>query len=163
MGDEVIDLFDQLAQVAEGAAADGALGDEGEPALDLIKPTGIGGGEVQVIAGMTGQPGFDLGVFVGGVIIQDQVGVEVGGKVVVQMLKKGQELLMTMRWLALGNDAAVEDIEGRKERGGAVAQVVVSDTFDVTQNQGQDGLGALERKANITCRPVTPLPPGEWS
>ena len=28
MGDEVIDLLDQFAHVAEGAAADGALGDE---------------------------------------------------------------------------------------------------------------------------------------
>ena len=49
---------------------------------------------------------------------------------------------MTMAWFALGNDAAVEDIEGRKERGGAVAEVVVSDPFDVTQTQGQDGLCA---------------------
>ena len=74
MADEVIDLLDQFAHIAEGAAADGALGNQCEPAFDLIEPTGIGGSEVQVIAGMTGQPGFDLGMFVGGVIVQDQVG-----------------------------------------------------------------------------------------
>jgi hypothetical protein len=39
---------------------------------------------------------------------------------------------MAMAWFALRNHAAVEDIEGRKERGGAVAEVVVSDAFDVT-------------------------------
>jgi hypothetical protein len=105
--------------------ADGALGNQREPALDLIEPTGIGGSEVQVIAGMTGQPGFDLGMFVGGVIVQDQMDVEVSGDVVVQMLEKTQELLMAMAWFALRNHAAVEDIEGRKERGGAVAEVVV--------------------------------------
>ena len=90
MGDEVIDLLDQLAHIAEGAAADGALSDEGEPALDLIEPAGIGGSEVQVKAGMVGQPGFDLGMFVGGVIVHDQMEVEVGGDVVVQMLEKAR-------------------------------------------------------------------------
>jgi hypothetical protein len=89
VGDEVIDLLDQFAHVAEGVAADGALGDERKPALDLIEAAGIGGGEVQVIAGMTGQPGFDLGVFVGGVIVQNQVHVEVGQDVAVQMLGEG--------------------------------------------------------------------------
>jgi hypothetical protein len=127
VGNELIDLLDQLADVAKGAAADGALGDQGEPALDLIKPAGIGGSEVQVIAGMTGQPGFDLGMFVGGVIVHHQVHVEVGGDVAVQMLEKGQELLMAMAWFALGNHAAIEDVEGREERGGAMAEVVVSD------------------------------------
>jgi hypothetical protein len=79
MGNELIDLLDQFAHIAEGAAADGALGNQGEPALDLIEPTGIGRSEVQVIAEMTGQPGFDLGMFVGSVILQNQVDVEVGG------------------------------------------------------------------------------------
>jgi hypothetical protein len=36
VGDEVIDLLDQLAHVFEGAAADGALGDERESAFALI-------------------------------------------------------------------------------------------------------------------------------
>src|SRR5580692_7695146 len=94
---------------------------------------------------MTGQPGFDLGMFVGGVIVQDQMDVEVGGNVVVQMLEKTQELLMAMAWFALRNHASVKHIEGRKERGGAVAEIVVSDTFDVTQTQGQRRLGAFER------------------
>ena len=43
MGNEVVDLLDQFAHVAEGAAADGALGDERKPALDLIEPAGVGG------------------------------------------------------------------------------------------------------------------------
>ncbi len=132
MGDEVIDLLDQLAHVAEGAAADGALGNQGEPAFDLIELTGIGGGEVQVIAGMTGQPGFNVGMFVGGVVVHHQVHIEVGQDVAVQVLEKGQEFLMTMAGFALRDHAAIEDIEGRKERGGAVAEVVVSDAFDVT-------------------------------
>ena len=52
---------------------------------------------------------------------------------------------MAMAWFALGNHAAIQDVEGGKERGGAMAEVVVSDTFDVTQAQGQHRLGAFER------------------
>src|SRR5260370_40220457 len=94
---------------------------------------------------MTGQPGFDLGMFVSGVIVHQQVHVEVGRDVEVQMLEKGQELLMAMAWFALRNHAAIEGVEGRKERGGAVAEVVVSDALDGTQTQRQRRLGALER------------------
>jgi hypothetical protein len=80
---EVIDLLDQLAHVAKGAPANGALGDEREPALDLVEPTGVSGREVQVIARMTGQPSFDAGMFMRGVVVQYQVQVEGGGDVAV--------------------------------------------------------------------------------
>jgi hypothetical protein len=73
------------------------------------------------------------------------VDVKVGGDVAVQMLEKGQELLMAMAWFALRNHAAIEHAEGRKQRGSAVAEIVVSDAFDVTQIQGQRRLGAFER------------------
>ena len=88
MGDEVIDFLDQFTHVAERAAADGALGDQREPALDLIEPAGVGGSEVKVVAGMAGQPGFDLGMFVGGVVVHDQMDVEFGRDVAVEMLEK---------------------------------------------------------------------------
>ncbi len=101
---------------------------------------------MQVIAGMTGQPGFNLGMFVGGVVVHHQVHIDVGQDVAVQVLEKGQEFLMTMAGFALRDHAAIQDVEGGKERSGAVAEVVVSDPLDVlTQTQRQDRLGAFER------------------
>ena len=69
----------------EGAPANSALGDETEPTFHLVEPRGVGGGVVHVIAGPLGQPGAYLGVFVGGVVIDDQVKIQLGWHRLVQM------------------------------------------------------------------------------
>ena len=51
VADKLIDVFHQLAHAAKGSAADGALGDKREPALDLIEPTGVGRGVVEMVRG----------------------------------------------------------------------------------------------------------------
>ena len=44
-----------------------------EPAFHLVEPIGIGRGVVHVIAGPLRQPSAHLGMFVGGVVIDDQM------------------------------------------------------------------------------------------
>ena len=39
---EMLDAADEFAHALEGTAADGLLGDEPEPALDLVQPGGVG-------------------------------------------------------------------------------------------------------------------------
>ncbi len=63
----------------EDAATNALLSDQTEEALDLIEPGGRGRGEVQVKAGMLGQPCLNIGVLVGGVIVEDQVEIELLG------------------------------------------------------------------------------------
>ena len=64
-----VDLLHQLFDRAERAAPNGLLSDEPEPALDLIEPTRIGRRVVQMITRMTGEPGPDLGMLVGAVVV----------------------------------------------------------------------------------------------
>ena len=45
---------------------------------------------------------------------------------------------------ALGDDRAVEHVEGSEQRGCAMALVVVGDAFDVTEPHGKHGLGTFE-------------------
>lgn len=71
-----IDSLDQLSDVAEGATADRLLGDETEPAFDLIEPRGIGRSIVNVVARTRCQPSAHLGVLVGGVVVDDEMEVE---------------------------------------------------------------------------------------
>ena len=91
----------------ERAAADGALGDEREPAFDLVEPGGVGGREVNVEARTACEPSSDLGMLVGGVVVDDQMDVELGWHVGLDVPQEGQELLMPVAWLALGDDRAV--------------------------------------------------------
>jgi hypothetical protein len=48
--DELVDFGDQFFDAFERSAADGLLGDESKPALDLIEPGGISGREVDMEA-----------------------------------------------------------------------------------------------------------------
>ena len=55
---------------AEHAAFQPALGELGEEALDGIEPGAGGRGEVEGEARVPGEPGLDLGVLVGGVVVE---------------------------------------------------------------------------------------------
>ena len=71
--DEPGDGFDQLADRAEGAAANGLSGDDPEEDLDHVQPGAGGRGEVQADPRVAGQPGVHGGVFVGGVVVTHEV------------------------------------------------------------------------------------------
>ena len=128
----------------ERATADGALGDEGEEAFDLVEPGGVGGREVNVPTRTACEPSSDLGMLVSGVVVGDEMDVELGRDICLDVTQEGEELLVTMAGFALGDDRAVEHVEGSEQGGRAVPLVVVSDAFDVAEPHGQHGLGAFE-------------------
>ena len=73
MGDILVDLSHQFAHAAKRAAPDRVLGDEPEPALHLVEPAGVGRRVMDVVARVARQPGFDPRMFVGGVVVRDQM------------------------------------------------------------------------------------------
>ncbi len=60
------------------AAAELAIGEQPEPAFDLVQPRRAGRGEVQIVPGMGGQLGADRGGLVGQQVVADQVDVQPG-------------------------------------------------------------------------------------
>ena len=141
---EAIDFFDEVGGGVERAPTDSALSDEGEEALDLIEPGGIGGGEVNVPTRPACEPRSDFGMFVSGVVVDDKMDVELGRYIGFDVPQEGEELLMTMAGFALGDNRAVEHVEGSEQRDCAVALVVVGDAFDVAEPHGKHGLGTFE-------------------
>ena len=139
------DLLLELGDGGEGAAADGLLGDDVEPDFDLVEPGGVGGGEVEVVAWPGGEPALDLDVPVGAVVVDDEVDIEVRGDAGVDVAEEAQELLVAVARLALGDDLAGGHVQGGEDGGRAVADVAVRDAFDVSESQGQQGLGSLQR------------------
>ncbi len=73
MGYVVVDFADQLAHTSKRAAPDRVLGDEPEPALNLVEPARAGRGVMEVEARAGCQPGFNPRMFVDGVVVRDQV------------------------------------------------------------------------------------------
>ena len=63
----------EVDQRVEGAALQAAAGQRGEEGLDGVDPGAGGRREVEGPAGVTGEPGADLGVLVGGVVVEDRV------------------------------------------------------------------------------------------
>ena len=99
---------------------------------------------MDVVARAFSEPGSDLRIFVGGIVIGDEMDVERLGDVGIDMVEEGKEVLVTMALFALGQDLAGSDIKGGEQGGGAVADVIVGDPFDIPQAHGQHGLGAVE-------------------
>ncbi len=54
--DEVVDSGDEVLDASEAAASDRLLGNEAEPAFDLVEPGRVGGGVVNVEAGSLCKP-----------------------------------------------------------------------------------------------------------
>ena len=63
----------EVDQRVEGAAVQAAAGERGEEGLDGVDPGAGGRREVEGPARVTGEPGADLGVLVGGVVVEDRV------------------------------------------------------------------------------------------
>src|SRR5690606_28198507 len=55
-----LDASDQAGNAIQGTTPDGLLGNQAEPALDLIEPRRIGGDEVHVVTRPARQPGAHL-------------------------------------------------------------------------------------------------------
>ncbi len=91
---------------------------------------------MDVITGPSSEPALDFDVFMGAVIVHDEVDIEVRGHVGVDVLEKAKKLLMTMPWRALGRDLARGHVEAGEESGRAVTDVAMRDAFDATPGSG---------------------------
>ena len=102
----------EFGDAREHAAADTISGDQAEEAFDLIEPGRRCGREMHVEAGMLGQPSFDCGMLVGGVVVSDQVQVEAVGRAAVDEPQEFEPFLVTMALHAFADHFAGGDIEG---------------------------------------------------
>jgi hypothetical protein len=84
------------------------------------------------------------GGLVGGVVVQDQVQVEVFRDGGVDELEEPQELLVSVPAVGLGDDGAAGEIEGGEQAGGAVADVVVGHPGRRRGEHGQARGGPVE-------------------
>jgi hypothetical protein len=90
------DVGEQGTDAAKAARADDLGGDFAKEAFHQIEPGGRGGNEMDVKTGVTLEPGGHLGVLVGGIIVANDVKVELGSHLLIDLAQEGQPLLMAM-------------------------------------------------------------------
>ena len=76
-------------------------------------------------AGMAGQPCAHLGMFVGGIVVDDGVDRLSLRHLRLDGIEEADELLMAVALHVVPDDGAVEDVEGGEQRGCAVTFVVM--------------------------------------
>ena len=107
---------------------------------------------MQMKAGMTFKPGDDLGMFMSGVVVADDVNIKVGGHLSVDLAQEGQPLLMAMARGGMSKDLAREIVQSGKQSDRSVTVIIVSLGADVSLAQRQSGLGAFEGLALASMR-----------
>lgn len=70
---------------------------------------------MQVVAGVPREPSPDLGVFVRGIVVENQVDIEMGRNIGIDVREKGEEFLVSMPSLTLGEDVAGLHVECSEE------------------------------------------------
>src|SRR6516165_6438187 len=98
--------FFELRGAGVCTALDGALCEQPEPALHLVEPGAAGRSEVHMIARTLGQPIPDDGGLVGGVVVDNQMNVQLGRHFLVDAVEKLTEFHAAMAAMALANDFA---------------------------------------------------------
>ena len=139
--DEAVDRLLQRDQRGEAATPQPPPGQLGEEGLDRVQPRARGRGEVEGPARMPLQPGHDLRVLVGAVVVQDRVHQLAGRDRGLDRVQEADELLVPVPLHAPAQHRAVQHVERREQRGGAVAFVVVGRgrRLRSTAAEGRDG------------------------
>ena len=122
---ELVDPADQFLYAGERTSSYSSPGNDAEPAFDLVDPGGIGGCVVGMVPLVFCNPSFDLGVLVGGVVVDDEVNIERWGNIGINVTQEGEELLVSMASLALSNALTGSDVQSSEERGGALKDPLV--------------------------------------
>ena len=101
MGEMEFDFAYELANTGETAFANGGGELRKEP-LDHVEPRTGGRGEVHVEARVLVQPGFVLGMFVGGIVVGDNVNSEVRRCCPMNLFEEAQPFDNGCAWLRVG-------------------------------------------------------------
>src|SRR5258708_38049276 len=114
---------------------------------------------MQVEARMHLEPALYCRGLVSGTVVDDQMQVEIGGGLLIDLLEKVEKLSMPMTRHASSDDLAVQHVQRCEQGRGAVALVVVAHGAGAALLHGQAGLGAIESLDLAPCRRRTGAKP----
>jgi len=143
--DIAVDRIDQTRNAREHAALQSLAGQVAEESFDHVQPTGAGRREVNVESPMPLEPFENLRMFMRRIIVNDQMKLFVRRRLGVDQLQKLDPLLVPMPGYAGADHLAVERAQGREQRCGSVANVVMRHRRGLSLTQRQARLRAIQR------------------
>ena len=143
--DEGVNGFDQVGNTGEAAASHRLAGEFGKPALDQIEPAGAGRNKVNLDPRALGEPALDARLFVGAVVVEHQMQFERSGVLCVELAQELQELVVAVAIEATAADLAGRDIQGGKQGGRAVPDIIVGPSAAAPAFERQSRLRAVQR------------------
>jgi len=141
---ERADIGFKLPDGGMNTSAEPLSGEFSEPALDLIDPRRRSRREVNMIMRPAREPRLDLGGFMGGIVIHDDMDIEPFGDLSIDFFEEVQELGRPMTLVAFADDEPRGHIECGKQRGRTMPHVAVRATFGYARHHRQDRLLAIE-------------------
>src|SRR5829696_8889784 len=100
---------------------------------------------MKVEARVPREPSADLGMLVGGVVINNQVQVQVRRGSAIDLVEEADELLVPMSTHALADHSPIQHVERGEQVCRAVALIVVGHCLAAPTLHWQFGLSAIER------------------
>src|SRR5271170_3291854 len=143
--EEAVDRGLQVGDRSKDAALEPALREGREEALDRVEPGSRCRCEMERPSRMTFEPSSDVGMLMGGVIVDDGVDRLARRDLLLDDIEEANEFLMAMALHVAANHRAVEDVHRGEQRRRAVALIVVRHGSGTTLLQRQSGLGAIKR------------------
>src|SRR5499427_10506224 len=142
--DVVADRSFQFTDAAKSSPPDALVGNFREETLHQIQPRSAGGREVPVITRMRRKPRLHHRMRVGAIVVQDEMDHQSSGNAAFHAFQKTQKLLVAMARQALAQHLSAQHVQGREQRSGAVAGVIVSLPFWDSGTQRKNRLGTIQ-------------------
>src|SRR5580698_8302927 len=121
--EEAVDRGLQVGDGAKDAALEPALCEGCEEALDGVEPGSRCRGEMERPSRMAFEPSANIGMLMGGVIVDDGVDRLSNGNLLLDDIEEANELLMAMALHVAADHRAVEDVHRGEQRRRAVALI----------------------------------------
>ena len=133
----------QVDDGVKASAPDAFSCQGGEEGFDCVEARSGCRRDVEPPAGMAHQPLLDLGMLVGGVVVDHSFDQFSGWHLTLDGVEEANEFGMAVALHAAADHGAVEHVEGGKQGGRAVPLVVVGHGSTATRLDRQPGLGAV--------------------
>jgi hypothetical protein len=144
-GDEAIDGGLEINEGVEDTTVKPPPGEFGEETFDGIEPRTGCRGEVENKPLVAIEPGPDLWMLMGGVVVENDMDGLVFGNLSVDRVQEADELLMPVTLHIAPDHGPIEDVQGGEQRRCSIAFVVVGHGAETPLLHGQSRLGAVQR------------------